>query len=520
MATPSEKLSESLTVLHALQSKGKIAIYTNEISRTHRERLCQHGFLQEVIRGWYIPTRPDEVTGESTAWYASYWAFCAAYLTHMKGDDWCLSPEQSISLHAENWTVPPQLLVKATKASNHVLSLLHDTALLVIRSKMPSTHDIEVKNGLRLLTLPTALLACSPGYFRQQATDIRAVLSTVRDASTVLAQLLKGGHSVVAGRLAGAFRNIGRHEIADDIVQNMRLAGYDVRETDLFESPTTIQLPQRELSPYVNRIRLMWEAMRDPIIDCFPAAPGRPTRLTHKKNYLERVDEIYVTDAYHSLSIEGYRVSPALIERVRRGEWNPDEDDGDREHRDALAARGYWLAYQSVHESISAVLEGKNPGQVANHGHRLCYRNMFTPCMTAGLIPPTQLAGYRNGPVYIRGSMHVPPNCDAVRDVMSVFFELLANETEPSVRVVLGHFIFVYIHPYYDGNGRIGRFLMNVMLASGGYPWVVIPVEQRRIYMTALEAASGHNNIVPFAEFLSKLVNKKQVKTGSNTARE
>jgi hypothetical protein len=50
------------------------------------------------------------------------------------------------------------------------------------------------------------------------------------------------------------------------------------------------------------------------------------------------------------------------------------------------------------------------------------------------------LAGYRNGQVYIRRSMHVPLNCDAVRDAMPAFFELLREETEPSVRVVLGHF--------------------------------------------------------------------------------
>ncbi|WP_317503891.1 Fic family protein [Idiomarina sp. HP20-50] len=37
----------------------------------------------------------------------------------------------------------------------------------------------------------------------------------------------------------------------------------------------------------------------------------------------------------------------------------------------------------------------------------------------------------------------------------------------------------VYIHPYFDGNGRIGRFIMNLMLASGGYPWTVVPVERR-----------------------------------------
>jgi len=76
------------------------------------------------------------------------------------------------------------------------------------------------------------------------------------------------------------------------------------------------------------------------------------------------------------------------------------------------------------------------------------------------------------------------------------------------VRVVLGHFLLVYIHPYMDGNGRIGRFLMNVMLASGGYPWTVIPVGDRNAYMSALERASVGEDIVPFADFVAGLVRK------------
>ncbi|HEY6924048.1 MAG TPA: Fic family protein [Steroidobacteraceae bacterium] len=54
-------------------------------------------------------------------------------------------------------------------------------------------------------------------------------------------------------------------------------------------------------------------------------------------------------------------------------------------------------------------------------------------------------------------------------------------------RAVPGYWLFGYIHPYPDGNGRMARFLMNAMLASGGYPWCVIRVENRDGYLTALD---------------------------------
>ena len=83
---------------------------------------------------------------------------------------------------------------------------------------------------------------------------------------------------------------------------------------------------------------------------------------------------------------------------------------------------------------------------------------------------------------------------------------LLREEPEPAVRVVLGHFAFVYVHPYVDGNGRIGRLLMNLMLTAAGYPWTIVPVERRDAYMTALEAASVGREIGPFTDFLAALV--------------
>jgi Fic/DOC family len=207
--------------------------------------------------------------------------------------------------------------------------------------------------------------------------------------------------------------------------------------------------------------------MREPVIERFPKAPGPPRNIDA---YLKRVNDAYVTDAYHSLSIEGYRVAPGLIERVRGGRRNPEADQGDHEQRNAMAARGYWQAFQVVQKSLGKILKGKNPGEVADADHGTWYRELFAPSVTIGLRKPADLAGYRNGQVYIRKSMHVPLNRDAVRDAMPAFFDLLREEPHPAVRVVLGHFIFVYIHPYMDGNGRVGRFLMNTMMASGGYP--------------------------------------------------
>ncbi|WP_441228965.1 Fic family protein [Tardiphaga sp. 20_F10_N6_6] len=64
----------------------------------------------------------------------------------------------------------------------------------------------------------------------------------------------------------------------------------------------------------------------------------------------------------------------------------------------------------------------------------------------------------------LRCSWHVPPRSETVSDGIEALFQLLETEREASVRAVLGHWLVGHVHPYPDGNGRVARFLMNVML--------------------------------------------------------
>ena len=90
---------------------------------------------------------------------------------------------------------------------------------------------------------------------------------------------------------------------------------------------------------------------------------------------------------------------------------------------------------------------------------------------------------------------------------MTALLDLLGGEQEAIVRAVLGHWLFGFIHPYMDGNGRMARFVMNVMMASGGYPWTIVRTTRRQEYLDALEEASAEQNILPFARFIREEMN-------------
>lgn len=506
MPSPSEKLAQSLEVLADLQKDGGRVFASSELSRTHRDRLKRAGFLTPVIKGWWMATDPGARPGDTTAWHASFWEFCSRYCTSRFGSRWHLSPELSLLLHAEATEVPRQVVVHAPEGTNNAIELPFGTSLFDYAvDSLPEEDLLVERDRLRLLTTPAGLVRVQPSFYRQRPVEARVALASVRDASDLLVILLEGDHTVVAGRLAGALRRVGRPDVADEISDTMSQAGHRIRESDPFETGRPLPAVQAGTPPLVARMQGMWEAMRGAVVETFPD----PTAVPSPDTYLERVEAMYDQDAYHSLSIEGYRVTPQLIQRVGSGAWNPEKNREDQESRDALAARGYWLAFQRVKRAIETIVRGPtSAASVAREGHRSWYRDLFQPAVTAGILDPVQLAGYRTNPVYIQNSRHVPPRAQSVRQAMPALFDLLEQEEHPSVRAVLGHWLFGYVHPFPDGNGRVARFLMNAMLASGGYPWTVIRTEERDRYMAALEAASVEQDIRPFAALVAEAVTR------------
>ena len=475
-------------------------IRSSNMSRTDRERAQAAGWLHSVIKGWYIiGSEASAAAGSTVLWYSHFWPFVRYYLSERCGDGYSLNAEASLDFHAAANTVPRQLIVITRDGGAHTVQLPQGISMLCYPDPDNLPDQVVTRYGIRLMSLPLSLCRVTLRYFHTHPINAEIALNLVNESE--LARTLVGGRNTrAASRLMGAYQFIGNESRARRIKKDMQASGSRVSPTNPFATARPLLGQSSRLqSAQVGRLQAMWAMMRPIVTEHFPDAPQK----VDADNYLASLEDIYQHDAYNSLSIEGYRVTPEIIEKVRNGDWNPQREE-DRQHVAAMAAKGYYDAFRQVRDAVRAVFGGDKPAALAAEHVQDWYRALFSASVQAGILEPVALAGFRNRPVYIRGSQHVPPPPDALMDCMDTLFELLEKEESAAVRAVLGHFLFVHIHPYPDGNGRVGRFLMNLMLASGGYPWTVIRLAQRDAYMKALEQASVHKDIAPFAEFIAQ----------------
>jgi len=116
------------------------------------------------------------------------------------------------------------------------------------------------------------------------------------------------------------------------------------------------------------------------------------------------------------------------------------------------------------------------------------------------------LAGrLRDYAVRIRGSRHLPPSALEVRPSLLELLRWTSRAgavVHPVERAAEFHFRFEHIHPFGDGNGRVGRLAMNLLLAQKEFPMLNIQYKGRRGYYAALERASVSNDSRAFLHWL------------------
>ncbi len=94
---------------------------------------------------------------------------------------------------------------------------------------------------------------------------------------------------------------------------------------------------------------------------------------------------------------------------------------------------------------------------------------------------------------------------------MNLLVERLADLDDPIVEAILGHLILVSIHPFPDGNGRVGRFLMNAILLANGWPWLTIHEGDRGGYFDSLKKAQLDMDARDFGVFvLERIVGRRR----------
>jgi len=212
----------------------------------------------------------------------------------------------------------------------------------------------------------------------------------------------------------------------------------------------------------------------------------RPLSKQIVRNLHEKMEIEYT---YHSNAIEGNRLTLRETQLVIREGITI----GGKSLRDHLEAQHHPKAISYIESLIDRDLTENDILKV----HEILFYGILE---NAG--------NYRNSQVFIEGSDYLPPPAFEVPTLMKNLFEWLKknpDELRPiEIAAVFDH-KFVSIHPFDDGNGRIARLLMNLLLIKYGYPLTVIRTYDRRRYYDTLKKADN-GDVKPFVNFIARCV--------------
>lgn len=141
--------------------------------------------------------------------------------------------------------------------------------------------------------------------------------------------------------------------------------------------------------------------------------------------------------------------------------------------------------------------------------HELIIKNTLKPQLK------NQIGKYRDVQVYIRGVNWLPPKPKNISNEMKNLLSWYSKNKEklhPLIVASYFHAGFETIHPFIDGNGRVGRLLINFILHKNKYPMINIPNSLKQKYYKYLEESQIRGNLRPFVELLFDILEKNKLR--------
>jgi len=187
------------------------------------------------------------------------------------------------------------------------------------------------------------------------------------------------------------------------------------------------------------------------------------------------------------------------MERIAMNEW-ANEEILNPEETAKLAFENYHRALQYV-----SSVDGEISHEVICEIHSRCM---------GGLLPDSATGTYRTLNVGISRSSRTPPPWEKVGDLMTGFLEELNGRLSKCSRslndlpflietIAFAHYVFERIHPFEDGNGRVGRLLCDLIAKRFGIRPIIIWPSEREEYIKALEAVNRSGNLAHLTLFLA-----------------
>ncbi|XP_051975703.1 protein adenylyltransferase FICD-like [Xyrauchen texanus] len=206
---------------------------------------------------------------------------------------------------------------------------------------------------------------------------------------------------------------------------------------------------------------------------------------------LRRVmEETYYHHIYHTVAIEGNTLTLSEIRHIIETRY---------------AVPGKSLQEQNEAIGVDVAMKYINTTLLSRGGTITVNDILEIHRRVIGYVDPVEAGRFRTSQVFV--GHHIPPHPQDLDRHMHELVQWLNSEEalhlHPVEFAALAHYKLVYVHPFADGNGRMSRLLMNLILMQASYPPITIQKEQRAEYYAALDTAN-EGDVRPFIRFIAK----------------